>query len=292
MEYLIPEELKFNRDGLIPAIVQDVATGQVLMLAYMNKEALSLSLATGQTWFFSRSRGELWHKGATSGHYQHIVNIFYDCDGDALLVQVRQEGVACHEGEFSCFHNPLRLPVSPEQDRARGTVSGGHKVSWPKEKEAREHKVGYYMTQGAAASSGSNEKVGTFRGEMVQGMKRLEDSRTTEPRKGLEQSGQQADARDISDLGQILVEVFEVIKKRQRELPEGSYTARLFKEGQDRILKKIGEEATEVVLASKGGRAEEILYELADLYYHTLVALAYHGLELGDLARELASRRR
>ncbi|SMB99802.1 phosphoribosyl-ATP pyrophosphatase /phosphoribosyl-AMP cyclohydrolase [Thermanaeromonas toyohensis ToBE] len=219
MDYGIPEELKFNRDGLIPAIVQDVTTGQVLMLAYMNKEALSLSLSTGQTWFFSRSRGELWHKGATSGHYQHIVNIFYDCDGDALLVQVRQEGVACHEGEFSCFHHPLRLKTDSEQDE-------------PEQDKPKE------------------------------------------------------------DLGRVLAEVFEVIKARKKDLPENSYTARLFKEGQDKILKKIGEEATEVVLASKGGRAEEILYELADLYYHTLVLLAYHGLEPQDLAQELARRRR
>lgn len=267
----LPEELKFNKDGLIPAIVQDVATGQVLMLAYMNEEALRLSLATGQTWFFSRSRGELWHKGATSGHYQHIVNIFYDCDGDALLVQVRQEGVACHEGEFSCFHHPLRLQVNSQQDKR--AVPGGDDASGLAEGKATDHKAGHCTGQ----------EEGRICGSVVEAM---------ETKKELEQAVQQGALGGVSDLGQILTEVFDVIKKRKKELPEGSYTARLFKEGQDRILKKVGEEATEVVLASKGGRTEEILYELADLYYHTLVVLAYHGLELEDLARELASRRR
>lgn len=214
MGYSLPEGLKFDSEGLIPAIVQDAASGRVLMLAYMNREALELSLSTGETHFYSRSRQELWHKGATSGHYQHIVRIFYDCDGDALLVQVRQDGVACHEGEFSCFHHPLPF-------------------------------------QGKEEGEGQDE-----------------------------------------DLGAVLNEVFEVIKSRRDSLPENSYTARLFREGQTKILKKIGEEATEAVIASKDGRAEDIIYELADLYFHTLVLLAYHGLELKDLARELKRRRR
>ncbi|MGI9952216.1 bifunctional phosphoribosyl-AMP cyclohydrolase/phosphoribosyl-ATP diphosphatase HisIE [Moorellaceae bacterium AZ2] len=214
MEICLPAELKFNQEGLIPAIVQDVETGEVLMLAYMNREALARSLASGQTWFYSRSRRELWHKGATSGHYQHIVSVSYDCDGDALLFKVRQEGVACHEGRFSCFHNPLPL--------------------------------------GAGAS-------------------------LPEP---------------PVKLGAVLERLFEVIKERQALMPEGSYTAYLFKGGQDKILKKIGEEAGEVIIASKNQREAEVLYELADLYYHTLVLLAYHGLGPGKLAEELNGRRK
>jgi phosphoribosyl-ATP pyrophosphohydrolase/phosphoribosyl-AMP cyclohydrolase len=217
----LPEGLKFNTEGLIPAIVQDAASGQVLMLAYMNKEALNRTLATGQTWFFSRSRQELWHKGATSEHYQHVVAIFYDCDADALLVKVRQEGVACHEGEFSCFHHDLLASINKRRPE--------------------------------------------------------------------EEAGTQA---AVANLGSVLQTVFQVIKNRQASRPEGSYTAYLFNSGQDKILKKIGEEATEVVMASKNNSSLEILYELADLYYHTLVVLAYHGLAPEQLAVELAKRQK
>ncbi|GFN22217.1 bifunctional phosphoribosyl-AMP cyclohydrolase/phosphoribosyl-ATP diphosphatase HisIE [Thermanaeromonas sp. C210] len=214
MEISLPAELKFNQEGLIPAIVQDVETGEVLMLAYMNREALERSLASGQMWFYSRSRQELWHKGATSGHYQHIVSVSYDCDGDALLFKVRQEGVACHEGRFSCFHNPL--------------PRGG-------------------------------------------------DPSVPEP---------------PAKLGAVLEGLFAVIRERQALLPEGSYTAYLFKEGQDKILKKVAEEAGEVIIASKNQSEAEVLYELADLYYHTLVLLAYHGLGPDRLAGELNGRRK
>lgn len=235
MEISLPEELKFDREGLIPAIVQDAATGQVLMLAYMNREALERSLATGQTWFYSRSRRELWHKGATSGHYQHILSIAYDCDGDALLIKVRQEGVACHEGEFSCFHNSL--------------VPG----------------------------------TGVFRSP--------KGGNTGEP--ASETEAGEAKPRAVSpDLGKILEDLFRVIKDRQAVRPEGSYTAYLFNQGQDKILKKIGEEAAEVIIASKNKTEAEVLYEMADLYYHSLVLMAYHGLEPGRLAEELAGRRR
>ncbi|HBT46568.1 MAG TPA: bifunctional phosphoribosyl-AMP cyclohydrolase/phosphoribosyl-ATP pyrophosphatase [Peptococcaceae bacterium] len=214
MEICLPAELKFNQEGLIPAIVQDVETGEVLMLAYMNREALERSLATGQMWFYSRSRQELWHKGATSGHYQHIVSVSYDCDGDALLFKVRQEGVACHKGRFSCFHNPI-------------------------------------------------------------------------PRWG-EPSAPEPPAK----LGAVLEGLYAVIKERQALRPEGSYTAYLFKEGQDKILKKVAEEAGEVIIASKNRSEAEVLYELADLYYHTLVLLAYHGLGPDRLAGELKGRRK
>lgn len=228
-------ELKFNQEGLIPAIIQDVETGQVLMLAYMNREALERSLATGQTWFYSRSRQELWHKGATSGHYQHIVSVAYDCDGDALLFKVRQEGVACHEGEFSCFHNHLPLKIRASQ------VSEGQK----EEEQVSQTRLGEEYLKGTG-----------------------------------------------SDLGQVLNDVFRIIKERQATRPEGSYTAYLFNQGQDKILKKIGEEAAEVIIAAKNKSEAEVLYELADLYYHALVLMAYHGLDPGRLALELAGRRR
>ncbi|MDN5348185.1 MAG: phosphoribosyl-AMP cyclohydrolase / phosphoribosyl-ATP pyrophosphohydrolase [Clostridia bacterium] len=227
----LPEELKFDEKGLIPAIVQDAASGRVLMLAYMNEEALARTLATGQTWFYSRSRRELWHKGATSGHYQYVEAIFYDCDADALLIKARQEGVACHEGEFSCFHHVLW--AGPNKDGA-GRAEGG---------------------------------------------------RNGEGRQAVRENA-------ASDLGPVLQGIFQVIKSRQAERPEGSYTAYLFNSGQDKILKKIGEEATEVVMASKNNNQAEILYELADLYYHTLVVLAYHGLTPGQLAAELDKRRK
>ncbi|WP_338833148.1 Histidine biosynthesis bifunctional protein HisIE [Moorella humiferrea] len=240
MGVTIPAELRFNEDGLIPAVIQDVKSGQVLMLAYMNREALARTLATGETWFYSRSRRELWHKGATSGHRQYIVKADYDCDADALLFQVRQVGVACHEGEFSCFHNPLPLQVSrPGSNRqvAKGQSEGG-------------------QTDGGSVEQGREEASGPA----------------------------------SADLGTILAEVFRVIKERQATRPEGSYTSYLFDHGQDKILKKVGEEAAETIIASKNDSRGEILYELADLYYHTLVLLAYHDLSPEQLAAELAKR--
>lgn len=225
----IPEELRFNEQGLIPAIIQDAASGEVLMLAYMNRESLARTLATGETWFYSRSRRELWHKGATSGHYQYVVAASYDCDADALLFKVRQVGVACHEGEFSCFHHSL--PVQANNQRV---------------------------------PAGDETGDGQLRQPPV--------------------------AEDNTGLGDVLTEIFRIIKERRLSRPEGSYTSYLFNKGQDKILKKVGEEATETVIASKNNSQQELLYELADLYYHTLVLLAYHDLEPGQLAVELARR--
>jgi phosphoribosyl-ATP pyrophosphohydrolase/phosphoribosyl-AMP cyclohydrolase len=241
MSVTIPDIIRFNADGLIPAVVQDIESGRVLMLAYMNRESLARTLATGETWFYSRSRRELWHKGATSGHRQYIVAASYDCDADALLFQVRQVGVACHEGEFSCFHNPLPLQVS--RPRVTGAEDGR-----PEQPPV--------MSPAAAAGAGD----------------------VSTPVAG-------------SELGAVLEAVFQVIKERQATRPEGSYTARLFNDGIDKILKKIGEEASETIIAAKNDSRHEILYEMADLYYHTLVLLAYHGLEPGQLAAELAARR-
>ncbi|CEP67574.1 Histidine biosynthesis bifunctional protein HisIE [Moorella glycerini] len=258
MGVIIPEEIRFNADGLIPAIIQDVESGRVLMLAYMNREALARTLATGETWFYSRSRRELWHKGATSGHRQYIVNASYDCDADALLFQVRQVGVACHEGEFSCFHNPLPLQVSSPGSNRQG-------------KKGR--------AEGKQADSGPDE----------QGWADLHGARQVVLYPAT--PGSQVEALPATaGLGTILAEVFRVIKERQATRPEGSYTSYLFDNGQDKILKKIGEEAGETIIASKNDSRREILYELADLYYHTLVLLAYHDLTPEQLAAELAAR--
>jgi phosphoribosyl-ATP pyrophosphohydrolase/phosphoribosyl-AMP cyclohydrolase len=208
--------MQFDPQGLMPAIVQDAETGQVLMLAYMSKESLQKSFDTGETWFFSRSRQELWHKGATSGHVQKIKEVFYDCDRDALLILVEQSGVACHEGEFSCFHNLISLD--------------GEEVSIKGEQESKQ--------------------------SLVMQLEKL----------------------------------LEVIEKRKINRPEGSYTSYLFNAGQDKILKKLGEEAAEVVIASKNQDLKEVIYEMADLWYHCLVLMAYHGISLQDISHELKGR--
>ncbi|WP_258358502.1 phosphoribosyl-AMP cyclohydrolase [Moorella sulfitireducens (nom. illeg.)] len=253
MGVTIPGELRFNEDGLIPAVIQDVESGQVLMLAYMNREALARTLATGETWFYSRSRRELWHKGATSGHRQYIVKASYDCDADTLLFLVRQVGVACHEGEFSCFHHPLALQV---------------------------------RTPGA-----TGEKIPTNRdaGPDNQNIPGEKQVGTRSPAGNLTAAGKRAGTL-TANLGTIMAEVFRVIKERQATRPEGSYTSYLFEHGQDKILKKLGEEASETIIASKNDSRGEILYEMADLYYHTLVLLAYHDLTPEQLAAELAGR--
>lgn len=211
-------KIKFNQDGLIPAIVQEADTGKVLMLAYQNREALAKTLETGYTWFYSRSRQELWNKGATSGHYQQVRDIYYDCDGDTILLQVDQIGNACHKDFHSCFHNHI-TPTGVE------TVDNG--------------------------------KLG-----------------------------------DGDQLGRILEELAQVIKERKEELPDGSYTTYLFTKGLDKILKKVGEEAAEVIIGAKNNNPEELIYETSDLIYHLLVLLAEQNIELSSIARELAKRRK
>lgn len=201
-------QLKFNDQGLIPAVVQDVKSGTVLMVAYMNKEALEKTLEEGRTYFFSRSRNTLWAKGETSGHVQKVESIYYDCDRDTLLVQVYQTGKACHEGNFSCFTGKPLL-------EGENAVSPDWAVlSW------------------------------------------LED----------------------------------VIKERKQQLPANSYTTYLFEKGLDKILKKIGEEAAEVIIAAKGGKKEEVVYETADLIYHLMVMLREQDIGIGEIWQELALR--
>lgn len=199
--------LKFDDKGLIPAIVQDVKSGTVLMLAYMNKESLEKTIADGRTWFYSRSRQSLWAKGETSGNIQRVAAVFYDCDADTLLVQVHQTGAACHEGTFSCFSRTL-------------------------------------------ADSGE----------------------------------------EIEPDWAVLSWLEEIIKERKRTLPLESYTTYLFSKGIDKILKKVGEETTEVVIAAKGGKKDEVIYETADLFYHLLVMLQEQNIELKEIWRELVRR--
>ena len=198
------DELKFDEKGLIPAIVVDSVTKQVLMLAYMNKESLEISIRKELTCFFSRSRKILWLKGETSGHYQHIVSITADCDRDALVIVVEPDGPACHLGTTSCFEYPIF--------------------------ESEERKEFSYES------------------------------------------------------------LFELIKGRKTEKKEGSYTTYLFEKGIDKILKKVGEESTEVIIAAKANDRKETIYEIADLAYHVMVLMAEQGITLKDIHKELASR--
>ena len=197
-------ELKFDKKGLIPAIVVDSLTKKVLTLASMNRESLEISMKKGLTCFYSRSREELWLKGETSGNYQHIVSITADCDKDALVVVVEKDGPACHKGTDSCFTAPV----------------------W------------------------ESEELNEF---SLQGL-------------------------------------MDLLVGRKEEKKEGSYTTYLFEKGLDKILKKIGEECTEVIIAAKAEDKKETVYEIADLAYHVMVLMIEAGISLEDIHRELASR--
>lgn len=215
--------LKFDANGLIPAVVQDATTRQVLMVGYMDREALRRTLETGQAWFWSRSRRELWHKGATSGHYLNVRSLRLDCDGDTLLIEAEPAGPTCHTGATSCFFNDL-----PPEDRAALAAPPAESAPPP----------------AAAPVEGPIEAL------------------------------------------------FAVIQQRQRERPEGSYVAKLLDDGIDRIAKKVGEEATEVVIAAKNGDPAALTWEVADLWFHSLVLLAACGLTPADIWAELERRRR
>lgn len=200
------DQIRYNEQGLVPAIVQDYLDGTVLMMAWMNRESLQRTLETGDTWFWSRSRQAFWHKGETSGHVQKVQSIRYDCDSDALLVSVEQIGdIACHTGERSCFH--------------------------------------------------------------------------------------QVDGQKIAPPADTLSQVFEVICDRKTNPHPESYTCKLLAGGDNKILKKIGEEAAEVVMACKDNEPDAIAGEVADLLYHTLVALAYHEVDLKAVYQKLQERR-
>lgn len=201
------EKIKYNEQGLVPAIVQDYLDGTVLMMAWMNAESLQKTLETGTTWFWSRSRQEFWNKGATSGHTQNVKSIRYDCDSDAILVTVEQIGdIACHTGERSCFHQINQGITPPPADT--------------------------------------------------------------------------------------LSQVFQVICDRRDNPNADSYTCKLLAGGDNKILKKVGEESAEVVMACKDNDAEAIAGEVADLFYHTLVAMAAHKVDIKAVYRKLQERRR
>lgn len=198
------DTLKFDEKGLIPAIVVDAESKNVLTLAYMNRESLEISMREGRTCFYSRSRQELWRKGETSGNVQHIVSITADCDKDALTVEVIKDGPACHLGTDSCFSNPVFRSDLPESFSLEGLM--------------------------------------------------------------------------------------KLLEGRKTEKKEGSYTTYLFEKGIDKILKKVGEETTEVIVAGKGGDKRETIYEIADLAYHVMVLMVEMGISLEDIHKELASR--
>ena len=198
------DELKFDANGLIPAVVVDSITKKVLTVAYMNRESLEITMEKGLTCFYSRSRKELWLKGETSGNYQHVVSITADCDNDALVVVVEKDGPACHTGTDSCFTKPVY----------------------------------------------QSEELSEFSLEGLYGL----------------------------------------LKDRQATMPEGSYTTYLFEKGLDKILKKVGEESTEVIIAAKAEDKKETVYEIADLAYHVMVLMCQMGISVEDVHRELASR--
>ncbi len=198
------EELKFDEKGLIPAIVVDAVSGDVLTLAYMNRESLKITLEEKKTCFFSRSRQQLWRKGETSGNYQHVVSVTADCDKDALVIKVEKDGPACHTGKESCFFNPVYQSDELPEFSLKG--------------------------------------------------------------------------------------LYRLLEGRKADKPQGSYTTYLFEKGIDKILKKIGEECTEVIIAGKAEDRKETVYEIADLAYHVMVLMVQQGISLEEIHRELASR--
>lgn len=205
------DDVTFDEHGLVPAVVQDAHTRLVLMLAYMNADSLKRTLETGETWFWSRSRAQLWHKGETSGHTQRVVDVFLDCDGDALVVRVEPAGPACHTGQTTCFHNVI-------QDSSAYRENG-------------------------------------------------------------------------EDLGETLSALYALVEARKRERPQGSYTTYLFDQGLDKILKKVGEESSETIIAAKNEDRSAFTKEACDLLYHLLVLLVERGVTLGELSDELVRRR-
>lgn len=198
------DDVKFDERGLVPAIVQDAATREVLTLAYMNRESLAKTIETQETWFWSRSRQELWHKGETSGNTQRIVSLALDCDADTILVLVNPAGPACHTGAISCFETGLKT----------------------------------------------------------------------------------------TSIGSVLDQLYLLIERRERERPPNSYTTYLFGEGLDKILKKLGEESAETIIAAKNEDQGRVVSEVADLIYHLLVLLVARGVSLEEISKELGQRRK
>lgn len=229
MENLI-KNLSFNDKSLIPVIVQDHLSSEVLMLAYMNQEALDLTLTTGKMHYFSRSRHKLWLKGETSGHYQYLKELSIDCDADTLLAKVEQIEAACHTGNYSCFYREI-------------------------------------------------DQTGNIDDKMM----KIERIVSKEISNGLK--------LEASDNLNALQDLYKVILDRREHPVDGSYTNYLFEKGIDKILKKVGEEAAEVIIAAKNNSKEEITYEVADLFYHLCVLLVDRDVTLEDIFKELENRR-
>ncbi len=206
--------IRYNEQGLIPAIIQDAKSGEVLMMAYMNNESLKKTIETGITHFWSRSRQELWQKGETSGNIQYVKEMFVDCDNDTLLIKVKQQGDACHTGNRSCFYKKIK-----------------------------------------------EEK---FKNDLI----------------------------DAQEKSKILQDVYDTIMDRRKYPKDDSYTCYLFSKGCDKILKKVGEEASEVIIAAKNREAHEVIYEIADLIYHLMVLLVEQDIPLESIFDELEKRRK
>lgn len=206
------EDLRFDAQGLIPVVVQDASTRQVLTLAYMNAESLHKTLETHETWFWSRSRACLWHKGEFSGNTQCVVDVLVDCDSDALTVLVAPHGPACHTGAQSCFHNSIGINLS------------------------------------------------------------------------------ERDSDQEPTLGEVLKSLYGVVESRKRERPKDSYTTYLFDQGLDKILKKIGEESAETIIAAKNEDRDALVKESSDLLYHLMVLFVERGLSLEEVSAELRER--
>ncbi len=211
---IVLEDLRFDEQGLVPVVVQDASTRQVLTLAYMNAESLNKTLETHETWFWSRSRSCLWHKGESSGNTQRVVDVLVDCDSDALTVLVDPNGPACHTGAQSCFHNSIGYDNSTE--------------------------------------------------------------------KGTDQE---------PTLGEVLHGLYGVVESRKRDRPEGSYTSYLFDQGLDKILKKVGEESAETIIAAKNEDRVALIKESSDLLYHLIVLFVERGLSLQEVSAELRERK-
>lgn len=202
----ILEEIKFDDKGLVPAVVQDIESNKVLMLAYMNKESIQKTFEEGIVHYYSRSREKLWKKGETSGNIQRLKGFYYDCDCDSLLIMVEQVGVACHTGNYSCFFNEVLKAENKKTD--------------------------------------------------------------------------------------IIKELYSLLEDRKENPKEGSYTNYLFREGLDKILKKVGEETSEVIIGAKNKSKEELVYEISDLVYHLLVLMVNENVSIGDIKKELTSRKK
>src|SRR5215471_12671774 len=250
MSELLIQNLKFDDSGLITAVVQDDVSDEVLMVAHMNAESLAKTLQTGETWFWSRSRQELWHKGATSGATQRVVDLRLDCDGDALLVRVNPNGPACHTGERSCF---FRGAQDVEEAKSEEPVKVHDK-----------------------------DKSGEVSGEKNSPViKRVESPVSLVNVAAM-------------DLGIQLQDLFKLIQERKDQRPEGSYTSYLFNSGIDKILKKVGEESAETIIAAKNAGDDEgrnqLSSEISDLFYHLLVLMVERDVSLYDIAAELSAR--